>query len=178
MRYRRTGVADALVIEPDYRSDDRGFFARVFCEEEFVEHGLDGHIAQASIAFNHRKGTLRGLHFQHAPHAETKIVRCVRGSLFVVAVDLRPESPTYRCHATAVLSAEDRRSMYVPKGCATGYQTLEDETEILYLISEPHAPTSEGGVHHADPSLAIEWPLPVSVISDRDAGLPFLDRTE
>lgn len=175
MLYRRTGVADVLIIEPEPRHDDRGFFARMYCEAEFLEHGLDARVAQSSVAYNDRRGTLRGLHLQREPYAETKLVRCIRGAMFVVAADLRPESPTYGAHVTTELTADDRRALYVPKGCATGYQTLTDGTEALYLISDPHVPGSESGIHHADPTLAIAWPLPVSTISERDLGLPFLD---
>ena len=175
MLYRRTGVADVLIIEPEPRHDERGFFARMYCAEEFLEHGLDARISQSSVAFNDRRGTVRGLHFQHEPYAETKVVRCIQGAMFVVAVDLRAGSPTFGAHATVQLTAEDRHSLYVPKGCATGYQTLTDGTEAMYLISDPHVPGSEGGIHHADPTLAIAWPLPVSTISERDLGLPFLD---
>lgn len=175
MRYRATRVADVLVIEPHPHRDERGFFARLYCEQEFLAHGLDAHISQSSIAFNDQRGTVRGLHLQRAPFAETKVVRCIRGAMFAVAVDLRPGSPTFGAHVTTELTADDRRSLYVPKGCATGYQTLTDGTEVMYLISDPHVPDSDTGIHYADPTLAIAWPLPVSVISQRDLALPAFD---
>ena len=175
MLFQPTSIADVLLIDPEPRRDERGFFARLYCEEEFEDQGLERTVAQASMAFNVRRGTIRGLHFQRPPHAESKTVRCTRGAMFAVAVDLRPGSPTYRQHVSTELTADNRRSIHIPAGCAAGYQTLADDTEVMYLISSRYVPGSEAGVHHADPSIGIEWPLPVTLISPRDAGLPLLD---
>lgn len=175
MLFERTAIPDVVIVTPEPRHDDRGFFARTFCVDEFRDQGLDPTITQCSIAFNARRGTLRGLHFQAQPHAETKVIRCIRGALHFVAADVRPGSATYGQHVSAELTADDRRALYVPAGFASGYQTLVDETEIMYEISVPYTPGHEGGIHHADPVLAIAWPLVVTVISERDAALPSLD---
>jgi dTDP-4-dehydrorhamnose 3,5-epimerase len=175
MRFTPTDLDGVVLIDPEPRHDARGSFARRFSADAMRERGLDPTIAQCSIAYNVRRGTLRGLHFQHDPHAESKIMCCVRGALFAVAADIRPASATFGRHVAVELAAADRRSMYVPKGFAVGYQTLADDTEIMYEISVPHAPGHEGGIHHADPTLGIRWPLPVAAISERDTGLPGLD---
>lgn len=174
MRFTPTSVDGAFVIDIEPRVDARGFFARTFSADEFVEYGLEPTIVQSSVGFNRLRGTLRGLHFQAEPHGETKVLRCVRGSLFAVVADLRASSSTYLAHVGVELRAGDHRSLYVPRSCACGYQTLEDETEIAYDISAAHVPGSERGVHFDDPSLAVSWPLPVSVISDRDMALPLV----
>ncbi len=163
-----TGLGGAKVLDVDPRADARGFFARVFCAREFAEHGLDPVIMQGNLSFNHRKGTLRGLHFQFPPHAETKLVRCTRGAIVDIIVDLRPESPTYLQHVAVELTAENRRSLFVPRRFAHGYQVLEDETEVMYLTGEFYAPESEGGLRFDDGRLGIAWPLPPSEMSPRD----------
>jgi dTDP-4-dehydrorhamnose 3,5-epimerase len=172
MIFRETPLAGAWVLEPERIADERGFFARTYCRRDFAARGLDPAIAQCSVSFNHRRGTLRGLHFQAAPHEEVKLVRVTQGAVWDVIVDLRPESPTFRKHFSLVLSAESRHELYIPKGMAHGFQTLEDGTEVFYQISEPYAPESARGYRWDDPAFAIPWPEPVTVISDKDRGLP------
>jgi dTDP-4-dehydrorhamnose 3,5-epimerase len=163
-----TKLKGAFVIELEPRKDDRGSFARTFCQREFEERGLKPVIVQASIAINRRKGTLRGMHFQYPPAAETKIVRCTRGAILDIIVDLRPESPTYLEHIAVELTADNMRSLYVPERFAHGYQVLEDNTDASYQMSESYTPSAEGGLPYDDPKLGLDWPLPVSVISARD----------
>lgn len=174
MRFSPTAVEGASIIDVEPGVDERGYFARTFSIDEFKQHGLETTVVQSSIAFNLVRGTLRGLHYQAEPHGETKVLRCGRGSLFAVVADLRPESPTYLAVACVELRASDHRALYVPRGCACGYQTLDDETEIRYEISAPYVPGSERGVHYRDPMLDVPWPLPVSIMSDRDRALPSL----
>ena len=171
MQFHQTRLAGAYVIEPERNQDERGFFARTFCTEEFEKHGLEPSIAQCSVSFNRSRGTLRGLHFQSPPPAEVRVVRCTRGHIFDVIVDLRPDSETHLQWFAAELSAENGRQLYVPEGFAHGFQTLVDECEVYYQMSTPYARERTGGVHHASPSIGIEWPLPVSVISECDASL-------
>ena len=168
MIFGETALAGAFVIDIAPRQDSRGFFARAYCHRDFVERGLNPVVVQTNIAFNHRRGTLRGLHFQFPPAAEAKLVRCTRGAIHDVIVDLRPESPTYLRHVSAELTAENRRSLFVPERFAHGYQVLEDDTEVTYQVSEMYAPEAEGGLPYDDPRLAIAWPLPVTEISDKD----------
>src|SRR5256714_9081160 len=168
MIFAETKFAGAYTVDIDRREDNRGHFARVFCAEEFSAHGLKPTVAQASVSFNAKQGTLRGLHFQYPPAAETKYVRCTRGAILDLIVDLRPESPTYLEHLAIVLSAENGRGLYIPKRFAHGFITLEDDTELTYLISESHVPNAEGGLRYDDPMLGLDWPLPVRVISPRD----------
>ncbi len=172
MRFTLTDVAGAYLIELEKRGDERGFFARAWCKREFEEHGLCARLCQANVSFNRYQGTLRGLHFQRAPHAENKLVRCTRGAIFDVALDLRPESPSFRKWVGFELSAENGRMLYVPEGCAHGYQTLRDNCEVFYQVTEFYAPEDEGGVAYDDPAFGIRWPLPVTVISDRDKNHP------
>jgi len=168
MIFVETRLAGAYTVDIDRREDNRGYFARVFCGEEFSARGLDLTIAQASLSFNAKRGTLRGLHFQYPPAAETKFVRCVNGAVFDVIVDLRPESPTYLGHLSVHLSAENGRGLYIPKRFAHGFVTLEENTELSYLIGASHTPNAEGGIRYDDRMLGVEWPLPVHVISERD----------
>ncbi|HYG63845.1 MAG TPA: dTDP-4-dehydrorhamnose 3,5-epimerase [Thermoanaerobaculia bacterium] len=172
MIFRETDLAGAWVLEPERFTDDRGFFARTFCRDELQAHGIDPSVAQCSVSYNHRKGTLRGLHFQIAPREEAKLVRCTRGAIFDAIVDVRPGSPTYGRHFAVVLSAEAGNQLYIPKGMAHGFQTLEDGTEIFYQISEMYAPELARGYRYDDPALGIPWPLPVTVIADKDLDLP------
>jgi dTDP-4-dehydrorhamnose 3,5-epimerase len=170
--FQPTRIEGVWTLEPERRADARGFFARTWCAAEMAERGLDARLSQASISFNARAGTLRGLHYQAAPDGEAKVVRCTAGAIHDVALDLRPGSPT-RGHWTAVeLSAENRRALYIPEGVAHGFQSLVDGAEVLYLISVPQAPESARGVRWNDPGFGIEWPLPVSEISVRDASYP------
>jgi dTDP-4-dehydrorhamnose 3,5-epimerase len=170
-----TPLAGAYVIEPESRDDARGLFARTWCERELATQGLETRIAQCSTSFNKRKGTLRGMHYQIRPFAETKIVRCTRGALYDVIIDLRPDSPTFTRYFAAVLSADDRKMLYVPVGCAHGFQTLEDATEVLYQISEFYSADHARGVRWNDPAFAIRWPDDERTIVDRDRSYPDFD---
>jgi dTDP-4-dehydrorhamnose 3,5-epimerase len=172
MIFAETALPGAFVIDPEPSEDARGLFARTWCARELRARGLETRIAQCSTSFNKRKGTLRGLHYQVAPAAETKIVRCTRGALYDVIVDLRPASPTFLRHAAAVLSADNRRMLYVPVGFAHGFQTLEDDTEIFYQISEFWAPEHARGVRWNDPLFGIAWPEDQRTIIERDAHVP------
>jgi len=172
MVFTDTPLAGAVIIEPEVFHDERGFLARVFCEREFMSRGLNPHAAQCNVSFNHRCGTLRGLHLQHAPHAEAKLVRCTAGGIFDVIVDLRAASPTFGTHFGITLTAHNRTMLYVPEGCAHGFQTLEDDTEVFYQMAAAHEPKAADGVRWNDPAFGIAWPLAVTVISERDRHLP------
>ena len=178
MIFTETRLKGAYIIDLERREDDRGFFARAFCQREFEERGLKPDIVQASIATNRRKGTLRGMHFQFPPAAETKIVRCNRGAILDIIVDLRPESPTYLQHVAVELDADNRRSLYVPERFAHGYQVLEDDTDVSYEMSERYTPSAEGGLLFDDPRLGLSWPLPVTVVSGRDRSFNPLEEFE
>ncbi len=169
MKFTETALADAFVIELEPMQDSRGFFARGWCSREFEQHGLAANIVQANVSFNHSAGTLRGMHYQVAPYEETKIVRCTSGALYDVIVDLRPDSATFGQWYGVELSAENRKMLYVPHGFAHGYQTLADSTEAFYQVSEFYAPGAEQGIRYDDTRFAIEWPLAVQVISEKDA---------
>jgi dTDP-4-dehydrorhamnose 3,5-epimerase len=168
VKFLETPLAGAVFIEPERLADERGFFARTWCARAFAEHGLKGELVQCSISFNQRKGTLRGMHYQKPPQEEAKLVRCTMGAIFDVIVDLRPESPTFLKHFAVELSQENRRMLYVPEGFAHGFQTLTDETEVFYQMTEVFAPEFATGYRWNDPAFGIEWPLAVSVISERD----------
>lgn len=173
MIFRETPIPGAFVVEPERIEDERGFFARTWCEREFREHGLDPRLAQCSVSFNRRAGTLRGMHYQAAPHGEAKLVRCTMGAIYDVVVDLRPDSPAFRRWTAVELSARNRRMLYIPQGLAHGFQTLEPDTEVFYQISEFYHPESARGVRWNDPAFGIEWPEAAErVLSDRDAGYP------
>jgi dTDP-4-dehydrorhamnose 3,5-epimerase len=173
MIFRETPLPGVWVLEPERFEDERGFFARTYSRGDFVDRGLDPAVTQCSVSFNHRRGTVRGLHFQIAPYEEVKLVRVTRGSLWDVIVDLRPGSPTFRNHFAVVLSADAGNQLYIPKGMAHGFQTLEDRTEVSYQISEPYTPDAARGYRWDDPSFAIPWPEPVTVMSEKDRNLPF-----
>lgn len=172
MIFTATHLTGAYVIDLDPIVDERGFFARSFCADEFERHGLATAMTQCSVSFNAARGTLRGLHFQAAPRDEEKLVRCTAGRIFDVVVDIRPASPTFRQWYGAELSAENHRAMYVPKGFAHGFVTLTGDTEVLYMISVPYAPGFAGGYRWNDPAFAIRWPIEPVVISSRDAAYP------
>jgi dTDP-4-dehydrorhamnose 3,5-epimerase len=178
MIFVKTELNGAYIIELERREDDRGFFARAFCQNEFEAHGLKPIIAQTNIASNRKKGTLRGMHFQHPPAAETKLVRCTRGAILDIIVDLRPESPTYLRHIAVELSEDNQRALFVPERFAHGYQALRDNTDTSYQVGEFYTPGSESGLRHDDPRLGLSWPLPVTVISDKDRAWQFLDEIE
>jgi dTDP-4-dehydrorhamnose 3,5-epimerase len=168
MTFIETPLGGAFVIDPDIFHDPRGFFVRSFCRREFEERGLKATVAQANFSFNHRRGTIRGLHFQYPPHAETKLVRCTQGAILDVIVDLRPESATYLQHTAVELTADNRRALYVPERFAHGYQVLLDGTEAAYQVGEFYTPSAEGGLPFNDARLKIDWPLPLADISDKD----------
>jgi dTDP-4-dehydrorhamnose 3,5-epimerase len=172
MIFTATQLGDAWLIDLEPREDERGFFARIWCRQELAARGLDTEIAQESLSFNRHRGTVRGLHFQRPPHEETKIVRCTRGGIFDVIVDLRTRSPSYLRWQGFELTAENRKALYVPKGFAHGFQTLAANAEIVYQISEFYAPNSAGGYRYDDAAFRIAWPLPVTVISERDLSWP------
>ncbi len=172
MKFNETELEGAYVIEPDLIGDERGFFAHTFCANEFTEHGLKPVTAQSNLSFNHRAGTLRGMHYQLPPAAEAKLVRCTRGSIYDVIVDLRSESPTYLSHVGVELSEDNRRALYVPELFGHGYQALTDDAEVIYQVSEFYTPGQERGLRYDDPAVGIEWPLPVSVISEKDSSWP------
>lgn len=172
MKFRETKVSGAYVIDVHRIEDDRGFFGRLWCSEELAGQNLNPRIAQINVGFSPAQGTLRGMHFQVAPFLEVKIVRCTRGAVYDVVVDLRPESPTYLKWDAAELTEDNRSMMYVPEGCAHGYLTLTPDSEIYYIASEVYSPDSAKGVRFDDPAFGIEWPAPVKVISDGDRNWP------
>jgi dTDP-4-dehydrorhamnose 3,5-epimerase len=175
--FAETPLAGAYIVDLEPHGDERGFFARAFCQREFEAHGLKPLVAQANISFNYRNGVIRGMHFQFPPAAETKFVRCSRGAILDVIVDLRPESVTYLQHIAVHLSAENRRGLYVPERFAHGYQVLEDATETTYYVGEFYTPEAEFGLRYSDARLGISWPLPVTGISEKDGTWPLLDET-
>jgi dTDP-4-dehydrorhamnose 3,5-epimerase len=178
MIFSETKLKGAFIIDIERREDSRGYFARAFCQHEFEAHGLKAVIAQANVAFNHKQGTLRGMHFQFPPAAETKLVRATRGAILDIIVDLRPESPTYLRHVAVELSEDNSRALYVPERFAHGYQVLRDKTETSYQVGQFYTPGSEGGLLYNDPRLGLQWPLPVAVISDKDQVWKRLDEQE
>jgi dTDP-4-dehydrorhamnose 3,5-epimerase len=174
MIFLPTRIPDAIVLELERLEDDRGFFARTWCRREFTEHGLSTELSQCNVSFNTRQGTVRGMHYQVAPHSGIKLVRCTCGGIYDAIIDLRPDSPTYRQWVAVELTAENRRQLYIPAGFAHGFQTLADGTEVFYQMSEVYHPESARGVRWNDPALGIPWPLEVTVISDRDRAYPLL----
>ena len=173
MQFTETKIAGVLIITPDVFSDDRGEFVPAWVRDEFTARRLDARIAQGSLALTRHRGTIRGMHFQAAPFEETKIVRVVRGAIFDVAVDLRPGSATFHQWVGVELSADNRRSVHIPPGCAHGYQTLADDTEVLYFVSASFSREHQRGIRWDDPGLAITWPIrPPTVLSERDMALP------
>ena len=174
MRFIETRLLGAFIIELDRRGDERGFFARTWCAKEFAAHGIDVAMLQGNLSTNLKRGTLRGMHFQAAPHQEDKLVRCTRGAIFDVIVDMRPQSPTYREWIGVELTADNYRMLFVPKDFAHGYQTLIDHAEVNYLVSAEYVPAASRGLRHNDPALGITWPLPVTAISDADRSWPLL----
>ncbi len=168
MIFTETRLKGAFVIDLDRKTDERGFFARAFCQNEFRDHGLKSVIAQANVASNATKGTVRGMHFQYPPAAETKLIRCTRGAILDIIVDLRPESPTYLEHISVELNEDNMTALYVPERFAHGYQVLRDGTDTSYQVGEFYTPSAEGGLRYDDPRLGLKWPLPVTVISSKD----------
>ncbi len=168
MNFSSTPLAGVYLVKRKKRCDERGFFTRTFCRETFLQRGLAGDFPQCSLSFNARRGTLRGLHFQKAPYEEDKLVWCSRGAIYDVAVDVRPSSLTYKKWVAYTLTDENQTMLYIPKGCAHGFLTLVDETEVVYHISTPFTPSAGQGVRWDDPALSIDWPLPVTVIATKD----------
>ena len=178
MIFTETKLKGAFTIDLEHRKDERGFFARAFCQKEFEAHGLKPTIAQANVAHNIRQGTMRGMHFQYPPHAEAKLIRATRGAILDVGVDLRPESPTFLRHVAVELTADDGRALYLPERFAHGYQTLVEGAEVMYFTSAPYTPASESGLSPLDPRLGIAWALPVTEMSAKDADARRLDELE
>lgn len=175
MIFTEGALPDTYVIDPERKADARGYFARIFCQQEFAAHGLTQTVAQANVSFNHERGTLRGMHYQATPHEEVKVVRCMQGALYDVIVDVRPDSETYGRWMGVELTAENGRALYVPEGFAHGYITLTDDTEAVYFVSAFYTPGAERGVRYDDPAIGIEWPISVSVISEKDRSWPALE---
>jgi dTDP-4-dehydrorhamnose 3,5-epimerase len=172
MIFTQTTLSGAMIVDIERMEDKRGFFARSWCRREFEARGLNPNLAQCNISFNLQKGTLRGMHFQVKPHEEAKLIRCTRGSLCDVIIDLRPDAPTFKKHLKVVLTSESKRMLYVPEGFAHGFLTLEDDTEVFYQISEFYEPESQRGFRWDDPAFAIAWPAEVRHISERDKSFP------
>ena len=172
MIFRETQLKGAYIIDLEKREDPRGFFARAWCMKEFEQHGLNAQVVQASLSFNRQKGTLRGMHCQVPPGEEAKLVRCTRGAIYDVIVDLKLESTTYRQWSGVELSSENYKMLYVPEGFAHGFLTLEDNTEVTYMVTEFYNPGAESGIRYNDPAFAITWPLQVQVISEKDSSWP------
>lgn len=175
MIFTETNLNGAYTIEPERITDARGFFARAFDRNIFTSYDLNADVVQCNISYNHLRGTLRGMHFQVPPYAETKLVRCTAGAIYDVIIDLRPESPSFRQWISVELSADNHRLLYVPEGFAHGYQTLVDHTEVYYQTSAPYVAEAGRGLRYDDPAIGITWPLPVTVISERDQTWEFLE---
>lgn len=172
MNFVETRLKGAFLVKLKKHEDNRGFFARGWDKGLLEQQGLIGSVTQQNIAFSKVKGTVRGLHYQKAPHQETKFVRCTRGSVFDVIVDLRPDSPTFKHWLGVTLTMDDYQVLYMPKDFAHGFQALEDNSEIMYLVSEPYTPTAEAGIRYNDPVIHVDWPLPVTMVSEKDASWP------
>ena len=172
MIFTETELPGAFIIDLQLREDNRGYFARAFCVNEFAQHGLATVFPQCNTSWNVKAGTLRGMHMQREPHGEVKLVRCTKGAIVDVIVDLRPESPTYMNHIKVELTAANHRMLYVPVGFAHGYQALEDDTEVFYMVSEVYTPTHECGLRWNDPAFGIEWPIAEPILSEKDAEAP------
>lgn len=172
MKFIETPLQEAYIIELEPVEDERGFFARSWCQDEFRAHGLNANLAQCSISFNKRRGTLRGMHYQTKPYEEAKLVRCTRGAVYDVMIDLRPDSATFERWVAVELSSENRKALYVPEGFAHGFQSLSADAEVFYMISEPYRPEAAQGIRWNDPAFAIHWPIPEPIINARDGGYP------
>ena len=170
--FRELALPGVFLIQPELHSDVRGWFARTWCEEEFAAQGLNPRLVQCNVSFNRRQGTLRGMHFQAAPHTEAKLIRCTQGAIWDVALDLRPASPTFLQHIGVELTAANRHALYIPEGCAHGFQTLIDDTEVLYQMSAAYAPEAARGVRFDDPAFDIEWPVADPIMLERDRTYP------
>jgi dTDP-4-dehydrorhamnose 3,5-epimerase len=177
MIFKGTRLKGAYIIEPEKLADERGFFARTYCQEEFEKHGLNIRIVQCNISYNKKRGTLRGMHYQVAPHEEIKLVSCIKGAIYDVIIDLRPNSPTYTQWLNVELSSQDYNMLYIPEGMAHGFQTLEDDTVVHYQMSEFYHPECAKGVRWNDPAFGIKWPLRNPLLSEKDKGyLDFVNK--
>lgn len=176
MKITWTPIDGVAIIELERKEDDRGFFARTYDRDEFIAAGLEPAVEQCNMSYNHKAGTLRGMHLQVAPHPETKLVRCVRGGLVDIIVDMRPDSPTRLQHVAVELTSENRRALFVPAYFAHGFQTLVDDTEAVYQVSGAYTPAAERGLRHDDPELGLSWPVPVTTISEKDRSWPLLSQ--
>ena len=174
MKFTETAIDGVLIVELEQRGDHRGFFARFHCEDELAAAGVPGHMVQGNLSYTAQAGTVRGVHWQEGEHAEAKFTRCIAGAMLDVAVDVRPDSPTHLQHVAVELSAENRRALYIAPGIARAYQTLADDTEVLYLVSARYAPEAERGLQPTDPGLGIEWPIEITELSDKDRSWPLL----
>ena len=172
MRFTETKLKGLFILDPEFLKDERGFFARTWCRREFEAHGLNPSLVQCNISFNRRRGTLRGMHYQVEPHVEAKLVRCTMGAIYDVILDLRPDSSTFKQWLAVELTADNRRMLFIPEGLAHGFQTLEDNSEVFYQMSESYHPECARGVRYNDPEFAIEWALPVTIVSDKDMAYP------
>lgn len=172
MKFSETKLEGAFIVDLQRLSDERGFFARSFCQDEFKEHGLIADVVQANLSWNESKGTLRGMHYQHDPYQETKFIRCTRGAIFDVIIDLRRDSPTYGDWLGVELTADNHRALYVPRDFAHGFITLEDQTEVSYLVSQGYQPGAEGGIRWNDPKFNVQWPIDPVCVSEKDANWP------
>jgi dTDP-4-dehydrorhamnose 3,5-epimerase len=172
--FTETELKGAFVIDLELKHDHRGFFARSFCAQDFEAHGLKPTVAQCNLSFNHKKGTLRGMHYQISPAAETKLVRCTKGAIYDVIIDMRPESPTFLQHFGVELTEDNRRALYIPEMFAHGYQALTDGAEVVYQVGEFYTPGYERGLRHNDPFFNIQWPQEVTEISEKDSNWPLL----
>lgn len=172
MTFEELSLPGTFVVRPERHDDERGFFARTWCRREFEAHGLNPQLAQSSLSFNRKRGTLRGMHYQVPPHEEAKLIRCTMGRIYDVVIDLRPASAAYKRHVGVELTAQNRTMLYVPEGCAHGFITLEDDTEVFYQISAFYVPEAARGVRWNDPAFGIDWPIPVAIIKDRDQDYP------
>jgi len=173
MIFAETKLKGAFIIEPERQEDERGFFARTWCQREFETHGLNPRLVQCNISFNKKKGTLRGMHYQIPPHEEAKLVRCTMGAIYDVIIDLRPHSSTFKQWLSIELTADNRRMLYIPEGFAHGFQTLEDDTEVFYQMSEFYHPECARGIRWDDPALKIRWPFSPLIVSNKDLDYPF-----
>jgi len=172
MKFHQTTLKDAILIDLERRGDDRGFFARTFCVDEFAAQGLPTEFVQQNTSYSANKGTLRGMHFQRAPHGEDKLIRCLRGAIVDIIIDLRPDSPTFQKWEAFELNDENKRQLLVPKGFGHGFQTVSDHVEVTYLVSAKYTPSAEGGVRWNDPAFGIKWPLEPTEMSDKDKTWP------
>jgi dTDP-4-dehydrorhamnose 3,5-epimerase len=175
MIFTTTIIPGVIIIDLEPQQDQRGFFARTFCTEEFAAYGIRMTTAQCNISFNYRRGTVRGMHYIIPPATEPKLVRCIRGAIYDVVIDLRPSSPAYKVYLSIELTAENRQALYIPEMCAHGFQTLTDDAEVFYQMGAFYSPEYERGVRYNDPAFGIEWPLPISIISQKDATWPLID---